>query len=99
MSEQIPTQFDGVSVQCKANVYFQGKVISHGLTFPDGTKKTLGLLYAGEYTFNTDAAERMEIVAGSCTVHLPLPSMKELQNISAHSSNSKVEYGILKCYL
>ena len=66
MSEQVPSQFDGVSVVCKANVYFDGKVVSHSVLFPDGTKKTLGLIYPGTYTFNTDAAERMEIVAGAC---------------------------------
>ena len=59
-------QFDNVSVVKKANVYFDGKVVSHSVLFPDGTKKTLGLIYPGTYTFNTDAAERMEIVAGAC---------------------------------
>jgi len=66
MSEQVPSQFDGVSVVCKANVYFDGKVVSHSVLFPDGTEKTLGLIYPGTYTFNTDAAERMEIIAGAC---------------------------------
>lgn len=59
-------QFDKVSVVCKANIYFDGKVVSHSIVFADGTKKTLGLIYPGEYTFNTGAPERMEIVAGSC---------------------------------
>ena len=63
---QVPSQFDNVSVVCKANVYFDGKVISHSVVFPDGTKKTLGLIYPGTYTFNTGAPECMEIVAGVC---------------------------------
>jgi uncharacterized protein YaiE (UPF0345 family) len=67
MSEQVPSQFDGVSIVCKANVYFDGKVVSHSILFPDGTKKSTGLIYPGTYTFNTDAAERMDIIAGSCT--------------------------------
>lgn len=54
----------------KANVYFEGKVASHTLLFPDGTKKTLGLIYAGKFHFGTDKAERMEIVAGQCSVKL-----------------------------
>ncbi len=70
MSEQVPSQFDGVSVVCKANVYFDGKVVSHSILFPDGSKKSVGLLYAGAYTFNTDAAERMDIIAGSCRVRV-----------------------------
>jgi uncharacterized protein YaiE (UPF0345 family) len=67
MSEQVPSQFDGVSIVCKANVYFDGKVVSHSILFPDGTKKSTGLIYPGTYTFNTDAAERMDIIAGVCT--------------------------------
>lgn len=66
----LPTQFAGVTVVTKANVYFDGKVISHSVLFADGSKKTLGLIYAGSYHFGTDAAERMEIVAGACKVTL-----------------------------
>ena len=54
----------------KANVYFDGKVVSHTILFADGTKKTLGLIYPGKFHFGTDQAERMEIVAGSCSVKL-----------------------------
>lgn len=61
-----PEKFDNVSVAVKANIYFEGKVVSHAVSFPDGTRKTLGLIYPGTYTFNTGAPERMEIVAGSC---------------------------------
>lgn len=64
----IPTQFDQVSVVCKANIYFDGKVVSHTVLFPDGSKKTLGLIYPGAFTFNTGAPERMEVVAGTCRV-------------------------------
>lgn len=63
-------KFENVSAVAKANVYFDGKVVSHTLLFPDGSKKTLGLIYAGEFHFGTDAAERMDIVAGSCRVRL-----------------------------
>ncbi len=70
MGHNIPAQFDKVSVLCKANVYFDGKVISHTVLFPDGTKKTIGLIYPGSYHFGTGAPERMELVAGSCTIKL-----------------------------
>jgi len=66
----IPAQFSGVTVLTKANVYFDGGVISHTLQFPDGTRKTLGLIRPGRYHFNTAAAERMELVAGGGTVQL-----------------------------
>jgi len=66
----IPTQFANVTAVAKANVYFDGKVVSHTLQFPDNTKKTLGLIYPGTYHFGTDKAERMELVAGACRVKL-----------------------------
>src|SRR6266566_3784294 len=66
----ILTEFRGVTAVAKANVYFDGKVISHSLIFPDGSKKTLGLIYPGKFHFGTDKAERMEIVAGQCSVKL-----------------------------
>lgn len=66
----LPTQFDGVTVHTKANVYFDGNVVSHTVLFADQTKKTLGLIRPGTYHFGTAAAERMEIVAGACTVTL-----------------------------
>ena len=66
----IPSQFDNVTAIAKANVYFDGKVVSHSILFPDGSKKTLGLIYPGSYHFGTDKAERMEIVAGTCEVKL-----------------------------
>ena len=66
----LPSQFSGVTVQTKANVYFDGNVVSHTVLMPDQTKKTLGLIRPGSYHFNTAAAERMEIVSGECLVTL-----------------------------
>ncbi len=66
----LPAQFVGVTVTTKANVYFDGNVISHTVLFKDDTKKTLGLIRPGSYHFNTGAPERMEIIAGSCRVTL-----------------------------
>ena len=59
-------KIDGISVTTKANVYFDGKCVSHGITYPDGTKKSVGVVLAATLTFNTAAAEIMECVAGSC---------------------------------
>jgi len=66
----LPTEFSGVTVHTKANVYFDGKVVSHTVLMPGGAKKTLGLIYPGSYHFGTGAPERMEIVAGACRVQL-----------------------------
>lgn len=66
----IVTEFRGVTAVTKANVYFDGKVVSHSILFADGSKKTLGLIYPGKYNFGTDKAELMEIVAGACSVKI-----------------------------
>ncbi len=67
----LPEKFDNASVTVKANVYFGGKVVSHTVVLNDGSKKTLGLIYPGSYSFNTADPERMEIVAGACRAKLP----------------------------
>jgi len=64
------TQFDGVTVQTQANVYFDGKCVSHGITLADGTKKSVGVILPATLTFNTGAPEIMECVAGSCEYKL-----------------------------
>lgn len=64
-------QFENVTVIKKANVYFDGKVTSRTVVFPDGSKKTLGIMLPGDYDFGTEAAEVMEILAGEMEVLLP----------------------------
>lgn len=64
------TQFDHISVLKKANVFFDGKCISYNLTFPDQSKKTLGVILPGSLTFSTISPELREIVAGKCRVRL-----------------------------
>lgn len=70
-------EFANVTVTAKANIYFDGKVVSHSLRMPDGARKTLGLIYPGEYHFGTDAPERMDITAGSCVVTIDGQSSKQ----------------------
>ncbi len=62
------SDFKNVTVVKKANVYFDGKVTSRSVIFPDGSKKTLGIMMPGEYQFNTDAKEIMEIMSGDLEV-------------------------------
>jgi len=69
-SSKLPKEFAGVTVHTKANVYFDGGVVSHTVLFADGSKKTLGLIRPGKYHFGTGAPERMEIIAGACQVKL-----------------------------
>jgi uncharacterized protein YaiE (UPF0345 family) len=64
------SQFDNVTVVKQANVYFDGKCVSHSLTLADGSKKSVGVILPSTLTFNTGAPEIMETVAGSCRVKL-----------------------------
>ncbi len=64
------SQFNNVSVVSRANVYFDGKCVSHSITLEDGSKKSLGVILPATLTFNTGAPEIMESVAGSCRVKL-----------------------------
>jgi hypothetical protein len=65
------SQFTNVSVIKKANVYFDGKVVSRTVVFADGSKKTLGTMQPGEYEFSTGDKELMEIMSGELDVTLP----------------------------
>ena len=64
------SQFDNVGVVKKANVYFDGKCVSHTVLLADGTRKTLGVILPSSLVFNTGAPEIMEGVEGSCRVRL-----------------------------
>lgn len=59
-----------VAAETKANLYFEGKVVSHTVYLASGAKKTLGIIFPGEFYFSTQGAERMEITAGACHVKL-----------------------------
>jgi len=74
MTTKQSEQFDNASVVAKANVYFDGKVVSHTILLrgPQGSveKKTIGLIYPGSFHFTTAAPERMDIIAGTCRARL-----------------------------
>ena len=70
-----------VDVVKKSNVYFEGKCVSHTVFMPSGEKKTVGVILPSVLTFRTGAPERMEIVAGTCTV--VLDGAKATQDYSA----------------
>ena len=60
----------GASVSTRANVYFDGKCVSHSVTLADGTKKSVGVILPATLTFNTGAPEIMECTGGSCEYKL-----------------------------
>jgi uncharacterized protein YaiE (UPF0345 family) len=63
-------QFDNVSVVKKANVYFDGKCVSHTVLLADGTRKSVGVILPSKLVFSTGAPEVMELLEGRCRVKL-----------------------------
>ncbi|MGD7651994.1 MAG: pyrimidine/purine nucleoside phosphorylase [Verrucomicrobiales bacterium] len=59
-----------VDLSPKANIYFDGNVISHSFKTAAGEDKSTGAILPGEYHFGTAAPERMDIIAGQCSVVL-----------------------------
>lgn len=47
-----------VTLTTQANVYFDGKCVSHSVQFADGTKKSVGVILPASLTFNTGARGR-----------------------------------------
>ncbi|MCX6968800.1 MAG: pyrimidine/purine nucleoside phosphorylase [Verrucomicrobia bacterium] len=80
-------EFPNVTAVAKANVYFEGRVVSHTILSADGSKRTLGLIYPGTYHFGTAAAELMQIVDGCCSV---VPDGTELKSSYASGTEFRV---------
>ena len=70
MTPPTHTLIQNVSVKPQANVYFDGKCVSHSITMADGTSKSVGVILPSTLTFNTGAPEIMECVGGSCEYKL-----------------------------
>lgn len=64
------SHLDGVRIATRANVYFDGKCVSHSVELPDGSKKSVGVILPSKLTFSTGAPELMELVDGACRVRL-----------------------------
>ncbi|WP_309680881.1 pyrimidine/purine nucleoside phosphorylase [Polaromonas sp.] len=89
-------KIDNISVTTQANVYFDGKCVSHGITLADGTKKSVGVILPvalpATLTFNTGAPEIMECVGGACEYKLAgsqawvKSSVGEQFSVPAHST-------------
>jgi uncharacterized protein YaiE (UPF0345 family) len=66
----ITLNIPNITVTTQANVYFDGKCVSHSIAYPDGSKKSVGVILPSTLSFNTGVAETMECVAGSCEYKL-----------------------------
>lgn len=72
-------RFEGATVRKAANVYYGGRVTSRELHTADGERVTLGIILPGEYAFETDDDETVELLAGSASVELPDGSTVEVE--------------------
>lgn len=61
---------DTARVTTQANVYFDGKCVSHTVTLANGERKSVGVVLPAQLTFRTGEPEIMECVAGSCEYKL-----------------------------
>ncbi|HRQ58905.1 MAG TPA: pyrimidine/purine nucleoside phosphorylase [Azoarcus taiwanensis] len=66
----VTSKFDSVTLETRANVYFDGKCVSHSFILADGTRKSVGVVLPAALTFGTGAPEVMECVGGACRVRL-----------------------------
>jgi uncharacterized protein YaiE (UPF0345 family) len=85
------SKFENVTIVKEANVYYDGKVTSRTVEFSDGSIKSLGIMMPGEYTFDTNDAEIMEMMSGELEVKLPNEDWKTLNTpetfeVAANSS-------------
>ncbi len=63
-------QIQSVNIATKANVFFDGKCVSHAIVTANGEKKSVGVVLPSHLTFNTAAPEIMECVSGACEYKL-----------------------------
>ncbi|QAY69637.1 pyrimidine/purine nucleoside phosphorylase [Xylanimonas protaetiae] len=62
--------YENVTLDPTANVYFDGRCVSHTFFLADGTRKSAGVILPSELTFGTAAPEVMELHSGACRVRL-----------------------------
>ena len=60
-----------VTVETKANVYFDGKVTSRTFYRDDESRFTIGIITAGSYTFDVGDREVVQLISGEVEVLLP----------------------------
>lgn len=62
---------ENAKVSTKANVFFDGRCVSHTVTSADGSRKSVGVILPGPtLTFNVGAPEIMQTVEGSARVKI-----------------------------
>lgn len=63
--------------------------------FPDGTRKTLGIMLPGDYEFNTDDKEIMEIMSGDLDVLInPSAGWRTIQGEAVFEVPAKSKFSL-----
>ncbi|GAB2969475.1 pyrimidine/purine nucleoside phosphorylase [Nocardioides montaniterrae] len=62
--------FENVTLDPQANIYFDGKCVSHTFFTADGEKLSAGVIFPASLNFGTAQPEIMELNAGTCRVRL-----------------------------
>jgi uncharacterized protein YaiE (UPF0345 family) len=63
-------QFEQVTVNKKANVFFDGKCVSHTVTLANGERKSVGVILPSTLRFDLTTKEVMEVVDGTAHVSI-----------------------------
>lgn len=75
MRREVNTMVDAmmknITVETKANVYWDGKVTSRTCYREDGSRFTLGIITAGSYTFDVGDKEVVQLISGAVEIILP----------------------------
>ncbi len=85
------SEIKNITIKKEANIYYDGKVTSRSIILKDGSTQSLGIMMPGEYTFDTEQAEIMEMMSGELEIKLPNEEWKilktpEVFNVPANSS-------------
>ncbi len=84
-------EFKNVSIAKAANILFEGNITSRTIVFEDNSRKTLGIMLAGEYELNTVHKEVMDIQRGVLEVMLPAQDWQKFEGPASFEipANSK----------
>jgi purine/pyrimidine-nucleoside phosphorylase len=70
MNNQVVSQkMEGITLTTKANVWYDGKVISYTFRTPDGQRHSVGIIFPGNHKFQTACREKMQITTGALHVY------------------------------
>jgi len=64
------SQIENAIINPVANVYFDGKCVSHSITLADGSNISAGVILPASLNFSTASPERMELLQGKCRIRL-----------------------------